>query len=318
MILIVVLWALAVLSLLALGFAYRCQLELRVTDFQFRRNKALYLAKSAVNAALLELMKDDNEYDAPGEEWHQPHYLEKEISAKKDERLFPDSAGISVVYRIEDEDGKINLNSATREMLEKAAGELTGVILDWRDPDESEEWGGAESIYYMSRNPAYPSKNGPFEAVEEMLLLKGMTRELFFGKETDSAPDDENTPGFKDIFTVYGDGRINLNTAPAEVLKAIPGVKEATVEALLQYRRGSNQIDGDDDDRPLKEIGELKKIGYLNDYEFGLLAGWGKVRSSVFKVTAVASVDGGAVSQQIVAVLEKVTPQARIISWREE
>ncbi len=148
-------------------------------------------------------------------------------------------------YGLTDEAGKINLNSASLEMLLKLPGmtsELAASIIDWRDTDSDVTTGGAEDEYYLLRPQPYHCKNAPLETVEEVLLIKGASAELLYGEDTNlngvldahendgdlSAPADNRNgrldAGFYDYVTVYsaeantdseGSARININGASA-------------------------------------------------------------------------------------------------------
>jgi type II secretory pathway component PulK len=127
-------------------------------------------------------------------------------------------------YGPTDEAGKINLNSASLEALLKLPGmtaELAASIIDWRDEDEEISPGGAESEYYLLLDEPYNCKNAPLETVEEVLLIKGASEEVFYGEDTNingilddnendadasEPPDNRNgrlDPGFYDYVTVY-------------------------------------------------------------------------------------------------------------------
>ncbi|MBC8108093.1 MAG: general secretion pathway protein GspK, partial [Anaerolineae bacterium] len=87
-------------------------------------------------------------------------------------------------YGLMDESSKLNLNTATYEVLRTLPGmtdEIAGAIDDWRDIDDEPSENGAESNSYTGLSVSYRAKNADFEAVEEMLLLKGMTRDLMYG-----------------------------------------------------------------------------------------------------------------------------------------
>lgn len=87
------------------------------------------------------------------------------------------------LYGLIDEAGKIDLNTATRDMLIKLPGmtdEAADSIVDWRDSDSSVTDQGAEDDYYLSLPEPYRCKNGPLESVEELLLVKGITHELLY------------------------------------------------------------------------------------------------------------------------------------------
>lgn len=146
-------------------------------------------------------------------------------------------------YGLTDESGKINLNSASEEILLKLPGmtaELAASIIDWRDEDSEITAGGAEDEYYLLLSEPYNCKNAELETVEEILLIKGSSEELLYGEDTNlngilddnendgdlSEPSDNRNgrldPGFYDYVTVYsvetnsdseGNQRININDA---------------------------------------------------------------------------------------------------------
>lgn len=150
---------------------------------------------------------------------------------------------------ISDEYGKLNLNAlmdytqmppAERQPLSNALREffanrlalaesasadtaradmIVDAILDWMDYGDDEETRpeGAENDYYMSLENPFPCKNGPFDSIEELLLVKGMTPEVYYGNA-----ENEQLP-LSECLTVHGDwrGRVNPNTAPIEVIEAV-------------------------------------------------------------------------------------------------
>ncbi len=164
-------------------------------------------------------------------------------------------------FGLTDEAGKINLNSASLEMLQRLPGmtaELAASIIDWRDEDSDVTTGGAESEYYLLQSDAYQCKNLPLETVDEILLIKGASEELLYGEDTnlngylddhendsaESEPSDNHNgrldAGFYDYVTVYsveanvdaaGGTRINLNDSASRST-----VQKALEEALKEER----------------------------------------------------------------------------------
>mgnify|MGYP001620190539 CR=1 FL=1 len=161
---------------------------------------------------------------------------------------------------IDDEYGKISLSAvidsrrqAPNETLEQALRFLfeqrgaeedpTDAILDWIDSDDDPRPNGAESDYYQSLAVPYPCKNASLGSVEELLLIRGMTPELYFGDiEAQQLP-------LSELCTVRGhrSGRINVNTAEPEVLAAIgdalgmPGLSDLVVEERQRMPFQNNQ-----------------------------------------------------------------------------
>lgn len=140
-------------------------------------------------------------------------------------------------YRITDEDARLNLNRITPDVLHRLLSEL-GVeretrdvivdsILDWRDANEEHRLNGAESDYYLGLPVPYRAKNGDFDAVEELLQVRGITPEIFYGRP--------EAPGLLEYVTVAGTGAINVNTASPTVLRAL-GFAQAELELLIAGR----------------------------------------------------------------------------------
>lgn len=143
-------------------------------------------------------------------------------------------------FRLVDEGGKINLNRVDGETLrrlltnlgveEPRKAILVDSILDWRDPDDLHRTNGAEKDYYLSLTPPYSPKNGPFDAVEDLLWIRGMTRELFYGGE--------GRTGLREIFTVDSPtDRVNARTMSAEVCGALLGLDLEKCRGFVEERK---------------------------------------------------------------------------------
>ncbi|MEK7793304.1 MAG: general secretion pathway protein GspK, partial [Candidatus Hydrogenedentota bacterium] len=143
---------------------------------------------------------------------------------------------------IQDEFGKINLNRLLiltgngqlevytpiedrlralleyRELDEETVDTIVDSLIDWMDSgdDGAHEPNGSETDYYQSLDPPYAAKDGPMDSIEELLLIPGITPEVYYGN-----PDKEQLP-LPDLLTVHGhpEGKINVNTAPIPVLEA--------------------------------------------------------------------------------------------------
>ena len=154
-------------------------------------------------------------------------------------------------FGIVDEASKINLNTASMEMLLELPGmtaELAAAIVDWRDADSDVSPGGAENEYYLLLPEPYYCKNAPFETVEEVLLVKDASQQLLYGEDanrngvldpnendaSDSEPADNKDGhldrGFFDYVTVYsvepnvsesGEPRVNVNDVGSQALSTL-------------------------------------------------------------------------------------------------
>jgi general secretion pathway protein K len=154
----------------------------------------------------------------------------------------------TVTISIEEESGKLNLNSATNDtgvnnpltevakrlvLNLKLSSDLVDVLMDWVDTNDQPRPGGAESSYYSTLKAPYKAKNARLDSVEELGLLKGFTPEVL--------------AKLRPLVTVYGNTdssmestAVNLNTAPREVLLALDdAMSEDLVQRILDYRKTS-------------------------------------------------------------------------------
>ena len=151
--------------------------------------------------------------------------------------------GAPVWVKVADEGSKIPLNYADETVLNHVLGNLglpieeaqaiTDSILDWRDKDDEHRLNGAESDYYGGLPRPYVAKNARFDSIEELLLVKGVTPELFYG-ESEDVPS-----GLRDLFTVFGPARkLNVQLASPEVLRVFFGLDQEELDQILSVRDG--------------------------------------------------------------------------------
>lgn len=208
------------------------------------RIKTLYIAKSGFNAAGALLLRDNNNHDSLTEIW-----AKTEVLSPYSAQLFEGDGHCVLI--IEDESGRIPVhkivngsayNQQYRDILARFLSlpefklepdqveSIIDSIKDWLDTDEDVSARGAESPYYSSLPQPYKAKNGALDSLDELLMVKGITPEIFFGTE--------GRPGIRDFLTVYGDGQININTAPKLVLRALSAdMTPERAEAMDDYRR---------------------------------------------------------------------------------
>jgi len=108
-------------------------------------------------------------------------------------------------------------------------------------------------FFYQDRG--YPVKNGPLDSVEELLLVKGWGPDILYGKEADEEGD--AIYGIADLLTVWGDGKVNLNTASTDVLLSYAEYEDWELESVLEARNGEDGEPGtlDDGIKNLADVG---------------------------------------------------------------
>jgi type II secretory pathway component PulK len=236
-VLIIVLWVAFGLVTLALYFANGMGLELRAADHRVAGLQAEQAIQGAVRYASQVITNVEPRETLPDVETYQ------RADAPVGEAAFwfigrgdTQFHAEQVTFGLVDEASKLNLNTVTRAMLEelpRMTSELAAAIVDWRDANSEATEGGAEDDVYQRLNPPYRCKNGPFDSVEELRLVRGMTTEILYGEDAnrngaldphendgDYSPpfDDRNArldPGLVEYLTVWsreaGTGRTNIN-----------------------------------------------------------------------------------------------------------
>lgn len=244
--LVLVLALLVLLTLLAAGLAFTVRSEVNIASDFAHQLRARYLAQAGFYQALQHLAQDDLGRDSPADTFGELRSQDLGLN-------FGDG---QFIVRITDETGKLNLNTADRATLVAFFAQMTGdsaiaeeladSVLDWRDSDDTPNPQGAESDYYLSLPRPYRAQNAPFDSPYELLLVKGITRELFYGDPQ------QETPPLTELVTAFsatpnvderGQPRLNLNTATREQLQATLGdlLTDDEINALLRFRDGPGQ-----------------------------------------------------------------------------
>jgi len=315
--LILVLWIMVLLIALGTEFALSMKTEVNTTRNFKEDTEAYYLAKAGINLAKAEILSEVQFHSRTEK---RGFLFGPVISSENNEEInttVPDAtpnAQLSVAtdtkseqeseleapeppqrielplgkglihYSIYDENGKININTASRDILTKALAAnglslgsdrdtIVDSILDWIDKDDHRV-NGAESDYYEGLSPAYSAKNGPLDSLEELMKVKGVTPELFYGSEEyepRQPSDKDNAPGLARIFTIQNVSQFNPNTAE---------------RAVLEIMYPENQVD---------EI--LKKKTERGWYN--------QSKSTHFKIEATGTFEHSPTQHTIVAVIEK-------------
>ena len=327
-VLIVCIWVLMALSLLAAGFAYRVRLNYRATSYQAKEQELRYLARGAVTEGILVLEADNNEFDAFTESWDVP------LRGVADDWLEDTSLQCcrhpTVHCSVIDEERKVNVNTAGADVLTALGidADVVSAILDWRDTNDEVTWpGGAESDYYLRREQPYRCKNKPFELLQELLLVKGVSRELFRGEDTngngkldegeDLNGDGEMQLGLCELLTVHGDGLVNLNTASADVLASASGMSDESARAFAAYRNGNDGEVGTDDDVVFGSLDDLKGVPSLSEFDYLRLLEVCKVASEYFSIHSTASEEGTLQQVQVEATVRRAAEGVTVLSWEE-
>jgi general secretion pathway protein K len=234
--LILVLWIVVILSMAALSLSLLTRTEALATLSAKEEMENKFLAEAGIRRGIMELFyRHANR--------NQQVLLEGFEVFQCDGRPYTGEM-VDGHYRIRitDESGKINLNTLTDNngiilknlLMNNGVPEDTAVIivdsiLDWKDKDNLHRLHGAEDEYYQSLPKPYKAKNAPFDSLEELVFVRGVSKPILYGSA--------DRKGILPFCTIYPKtDKINLNTAPPEVLKAIPGMTDNMIQRIMEYR----------------------------------------------------------------------------------
>jgi general secretion pathway protein K len=240
--LLAVLWLSAALTLIAMSTAYVVRTEAVAVGNHIEAERAGWLARGAAQAGIYAILHSGNEGAAPGGE------------AALTQRLNPgqrwlgfDLEGGRAVVEVVPENAKLNINQASVEQLaalfvllgkpDLESRELAEAIADWRSPRTSSVATPFDMFYEGLAQP-YQARHAPLEELEELLAVKGMDRDLFFGNPWETPGGEwRRTSPLADLLTTEPNfGGVNVNYAAYEVLRVLPGWDESLARAVIEAR----------------------------------------------------------------------------------
>ncbi|MFH0965929.1 MAG: type II secretion system protein GspK [Planctomycetota bacterium] len=291
-VLIAAMWIVLVLAGLVLVFARVSRVEVAATANHVAELQAANIAQGALAFVLSEVNGTGGAYATGGDASFEAVPVGEGFFWIVDPSWEDDRA---YSFGVRGESSRLNLNSATRDMLLKLPGmtaELAASIVDWRDADSEVSPGGAESEYYLLLSDPYDCKSAPFEAVEELLLVRGASPALLWGEDlnrngvldpnendaSESEPPDNRDGrldrGLFDFLTVYsrepnqtssGENRVNVNDASggrlSDVLRGVVG-EDRFFQVMERVRGG----------RPFRNVLDFYFRTGLTSEEFARIA----------------------------------------------
>jgi len=286
--LLVVLWVIVLLTAIVGEFSYSMRTETKITRNFKEGAEAYHLALAGIEKAKMEILQSESHYTYLNEDGVLVFNIDNEAPHRSG-----DLGKGSFSYNITDEESKLNINTAPalqlRYLFLKSGVDITAVdaivdsIMDWRDENNLHMLNGAEEDYYRSLKPPYSAKDGPFDSIDELLLVKGVTREILYGSK--DADGEQKYQGVVQYLTVNGLNSININTSSDIVLEAVLGTEKA---AVIIKQRESAPFTGSSE---------------------------GKTASDFFTITSTGTSAGGAIKRSIKTIVQKKGNSLESVYW---
>jgi general secretion pathway protein K len=329
--LILVMCAIVVLSLLAAALAYSIKVETRLAQNADSGKQLLLLGVTGVQRACWILGMENCPYTALKQKWAGGPGDNCDTNGPLANILLDnyETGDGTVSLKIIDLERWANINTASATTIQQALtlmerdpneiSEVSDSIQDWIDGDDLPRVAGAESDYYQGLPVPYFAKNAPIDDLSELQYIRGVTPEIYSGHPPEDQPDvfhhklgfttaqgqpRGNGLGLTNFFTPFSTGKIDVNTADANVLQLIPGMNSAMADTLVKYRTGPDGVDGTEDDQPFQNVNQAASVVGLKPQQFGNLC---DIRSSTYEVVVTAQL--GDYKRVYIAILARPSGQ---------
>ncbi len=253
--LLAVLWLSAALAAIAFSVATSIRAESDRVFTSAEGLRAYYLATGSVERAIQWMMWGPTYRNPDGS----PRYWQPNMP-----RMYMSFPSGDAVVELIPESSKLNINTASPDDLLRVVATVTGnldrsheivaAIVDWRSPAAGPS---PFDPFYFSVAPTFRARHASFEEIEELLLVRGMTPEVFYGNYIPNPNGDPNarllaTGGLRDCLSVWGSaGPFDVNTASPTLMEAM-GVPPQGVEAIVARRTA----------QPFVSMAEVGALGF--------------------------------------------------------
>ncbi len=213
-----------------------------------QQEQLFFISDIGIEAVKNILKQDKNEYDGYDEMWAKPIPIEMEEGSLSI-LIIDQERYLNPNILINDNEEEIYFETLRRLFfLANIDDYILYNIRDWIDKDNTSSGGEEDYI-------DYPAKNDLIDTVDELLLIKGITKEFFYGDEKNAII------GLKDILSPYSNGKVNVNTAPAIILMALDERIDASLaQDIIAYRK----------EHPFKTINDLNLAGVSGDIIYNI------------------------------------------------
>ena len=294
--LMAVLWLIAILSL-------ACMASLRVISFDMELASSKIHGSRARQVAEMGIAVGSN----PAVKRSDPilHYSD-------------DSTGEGFDVKVISEGGRFNINSlilrGDKDLLQsmftdwglelKDAQAITDALIDWVDPGDDEQLNGAEKKYYEKEGRSNQPFNRPFYDINEVSLVRGM--DLV----------EAVRPDWRNWFTVWSGGALDLNEAPAELIAAAAEITVEQAESIPEMVRGPDGLRDTPDDAPFENAAAALALLGIDSNGRPDIAQRFTVNDSTTRIESTGFAEGS--KRKITAIVRNRTGKPALLERTEE
>ena len=292
--LIAVFWIMAVMALALVATVKITRYQTDVAGSQMNGIEARQYADMGLNLASNPVVE---EWD-PILSWRFP-----EANAGFDVKILSEGARFNINFILFAEDkALIRLILAEWGIDFDTSSEIADALIDWIDADDTVQLNGAENDYYEGQGFFDRPFNRPFYDLDEMRLVRGMDL-------VEAA-----NPNWRDWFTVWSSGGLDINEAPAELIAVATDTNIEEAVALVEIIDGPDGIRNTEDDQPIDVPSALAQLGVLDPT--GVIPARLNADDQVSRIESIGFVGG--IRRKLVLIVSNRRQNPTILDRREE
>lgn len=291
--LIAVFWIMAVMGLALVATVKISQYQSEVAGSQINGIEARQYAEMGINLAA----------NPAVEEWDPILRQTFENGAGFQVTILSEGGRFNINYILFQEDkALLRLIFAQWGIDFDQAGEIADALTDWIDADDTQALNGAEVDYYEGQGLFNRPFNRPFYELEEMRLVRGMDL-------VEAA-----NPNWRDWFTVWSSGGLDVNEAPAEFIAVATDTEVGAVDTVVSLINGPDGIRDTEDDQPISVEQVLANLGVEDPT--GVIPSRLATQDQVNRIESVGF--AGSVRRKVVLIISNRSQNPTILDRREE
>lgn len=292
-ILVTVLLVSTMLLSCAMGYAWYARGQIRRVMKERSVLQARSIAYVLAGEVARGLVMDKSAYDSKKEPWFKPMIFPIPEIGILTVEVTPlnDRIPIASLFLPDGETLRLEMKSVWENLWSLLkADDVGNIVLDFLDANKMPRLGGREDKKWLNR---------PVVSLSELLAIPEVTREILSGTF--------DRAGLEAYCTVWSDGKININMAPAHVLELFDDIDRNVAEDIIEARA----------DKPFENIGDVAAVGSFPQQSLPKLMNLISFTSTFFRVTIDAATMEGDLLKRFAFIIKKGTGSCSLVSWEE-
>jgi len=290
--LIAVFWIMAVMGLALVATVKISQYQSEVAGSQINGIEARQYAEMGINLAA----------NPAVEEWDPILRQTFENGAGFEVKILSEGGRFNINYILFLEDkALLRLIFAEWGIEFDTSSEIADALTDWIDADDTQALNGAEIDYYEGQGFLNRPFNRPFYELDEMRLVRGMDL-------VEAA-----NPNWRDWFTVWSSGGLDVNEAPAEFLAVATETNVEAAMTVVSLVDGPDGIRNTEDDQLISVDEALANLGVAD--ESGVTQSRLGTQDQVNRIESVGF--AGSIRRKVVLIISNRSQNPTILDRKE-